>query len=228
MPNHAVNAPYHRILETLNGLSREVITNGSPDRMLQKIYAREAALLPVAVCVLWRSDSTQASDVLRLAAVRGTDGPQSFPRTLPLSGSISRRVMAARRFRVVLDLTAAPASAEKSMASQRGLISLLCVPVVGDGPDPVGVLQVFTDVRYSFSDLDVQVAEALAWQASIVWHMADLTGRTQRLREELKTRKQVDRAKEILMDRRDLTAEEAYRWIQKRSMDYPPQHARRC
>ena len=219
MPNHAGKDVYRRILETLNSLSRGSITNGSPDGMLRAIVSAGTSLLPVVVCSLWRSDDPQTPDVLRLEAVQGADGRRSFPRTLKLPGSISRRVLDARRFQMVLDLSAEPDSAEKAIASQQHLISLLCVPVAGDGPEPIGVLHGFTDVRYPFSDMDIQVAEALARQAGIVWHVAALRGEAQRLREELKTRKQVDRAKEILMDRRDMTAEDAYRWIQKRSMD---------
>ena len=39
------------------------------------------------------------------------------------------------------------------------------------------------------------------------------------IQEELETRKTVDRAKEILIKRRGMEVDEAYRWIQKRSMD---------
>jgi AmiR/NasT family two-component response regulator len=35
----------------------------------------------------------------------------------------------------------------------------------------------------------------------------------------LETRKLVERAKEILMHRKQLKGDEAYRWLQKRSMD---------
>jgi AmiR/NasT family two-component response regulator len=39
------------------------------------------------------------------------------------------------------------------------------------------------------------------------------------IQEELETRKLVERAKEVLMRRRNMTGEQAYRWMQKRSMD---------
>ena len=42
---------------------------------------------------------------------------------------------------------------------------------------------------------------------------------TKVIQEELETRKLVERAKEVLTKRRGRTGEEAYRWIQKRSMD---------
>mgnify|MGYP001819936712 FL=1 len=43
--------------------------------------------------------------------------------------------------------------------------------------------------------------------------------KTKVIQEELETRKLVERAKEVLINRRGQTGEEAYRWIQKRSMD---------
>jgi len=39
------------------------------------------------------------------------------------------------------------------------------------------------------------------------------------IQEELETRKMVEKAKEVLMLRRKIKGEEAFRWIQKRSMD---------
>ena len=42
---------------------------------------------------------------------------------------------------------------------------------------------------------------------------------TRVIQEELETRKLVERAKEILMSRRSMKGEQAYRWMQKRSMD---------
>ncbi|MCP4623866.1 MAG: ANTAR domain-containing protein, partial [bacterium] len=47
----------------------------------------------------------------------------------------------------------------------------------------------------------------------------ELMVKTKVIQEELETRKLVERAKEVIMRRRDMDADEAYRWIQKRSMD---------
>ncbi|MEZ4579165.1 MAG: ANTAR domain-containing protein [Desulfobacterales bacterium] len=43
--------------------------------------------------------------------------------------------------------------------------------------------------------------------------------KTKVIQEELESRKLIEKAKEILMLNRSLTGDEAYRWIQKRSMD---------
>ena len=43
--------------------------------------------------------------------------------------------------------------------------------------------------------------------------------KTRVIQEELETRKLVERAKEVLMKRRNKTGEEAHQWIRKKSMD---------
>lgn len=219
MSNRAMFEPSRRVLQTLNALGRELISNSDPEDMACKIVAAGIALLPLSVCCLWRRDTARSPDTLRLEMVGGADRRKSFPGCMRLSGSISGRVMETGRYQVVLDLVKGPASAEKAMVSQRGLVSLLCVPVLSEAHTPDGVLQCFTGAQHAFSDLEIQVAEALAFEAGIVWHMAGMRGEAERLKGELQTRKLVDRAKEVLMDQRALTAEEAYRWIQKRSMD---------
>lgn len=219
MPNPDISEAFRCILHTLNALSRELVSNKDKDELLRRIVAAGIALLPLKICGLWRRDACQAPDTLWLEMVQGTDRRRPFPGRLRLTGSISGRALETCRCQVVMDLATEPTLAEKTMVSQRGLVSLLCVPVLSAGHAPDGVLQCFTGVQHAFSDLEIQVAEALAHQAGIVWHMAGMRGQAALLKEELQTRKLVDRAKEVLMDQRDLTAEEAYRWIQKRSMD---------
>ncbi len=219
MPNPDISEAFRCILHTLNALSRELVSNKDKDELLRRIVAAGIALLPLKICGLWRRDACQAPDTLWLEMVQGTDRRRPFPGRLRLTGSISGRALETCRCQVVMDLATEPTLAEKAMVSQRGLVSLLCVPVLSAGHAPDGVLQCFTGVQHAFSDLEIQVAEALAHQAGIVWHMAGMRGQAALLKEELQTRKLVDRAKEVLMDQRDLTAEEAYRWIQKRSMD---------
>ena len=43
--------------------------------------------------------------------------------------------------------------------------------------------------------------------------------KTRVIQEELESRKLIERAKDILMKQRDLSGQDAYEWIRKRSMD---------
>lgn len=212
--------PTLQILQTLNAVGREVFVDIPQEEALGKILAAGMALMPVAVCCLWRRDASPAQDVVRLDAISGEDGRRPFPRAFQLAGGIGQCVLETRRSRAVPDLAVEPWAAERDLAAQRGLVALLCAPAaVDEGHGPAGLLMCFAGGRHVFTAVEILVAEALARLAGLLWYTADMRRTAQGLREELQTRKRVDRAKDILMDRRKMTAEEAYRWIQKRSMD---------
>ena len=70
-----------------------------------------------------------------------------------------------------------------------------------------------------FSDTEVNLLTAVANQAAVAILNTELMVKTHVIKEELETRKLVDRAKEVLMHRRDMKGDAAYRWIQKKSMN---------
>jgi AmiR/NasT family two-component response regulator len=100
-----------------------------------------------------------------------------------------------------------------------GLVSMLGVPLQVRGEKVVGVLNCFTAEPHDFSETEVNLITAVANQAAVAILNTELMVKTKVIQEEMETRKLVERAKEILMRRRKMKADEAYRWIQKRSMD---------
>jgi AmiR/NasT family two-component response regulator len=93
------------------------------------------------------------------------------------------------------------------------------VPLEVKDKEVIGVLNCFTSKQREFSETEVNLIRTVANQAAAAIMNTELMVKTKVIQEELETRKLVDRAKEILMLRRNKTGEEAYRWIQKRSMD---------
>jgi AmiR/NasT family two-component response regulator len=81
------------------------------------------------------------------------------------------------------------------------------------------VLNCFTSKAHDFSEPEVNLIKTVANQAAVAIFNTELMVKTKVIQEEMETRKLVERAKEILMRRRQMTGEQAYRWIQKRSMD---------
>jgi len=59
----------------------------------------------------------------------------------------------------------------------------------------------------------------VANQAAVAIMNTELMVKTRVIQEELEARKLIERAKEILMVRRNMSGQQAYRWLQKRSMD---------
>jgi GAF domain-containing protein len=105
------------------------------------------------------------------------------------------------------------------MARKLGLVSMLGVPLQVREQKVIGVLNCFTSEKYIFSETEINLIKAVANQAAVAILNTELMVKTRVIQEELETRKLVERAKEILMRRRNMDGAAAHRWIQKRSMD---------
>ena len=96
---------------------------------------------------------------------------------------------------------------------------MLGIPLQVKDMDVIGVLNCFTAEPHDFSETEVNLITTVANQAAVAILNTELMVKTKVIQEELETRKLVEKAKEVLMRRRNIDGEQAYRWIQKRSMD---------
>ncbi len=120
---------------------------------------------------------------------------------------------------VVKNVLQEPRFKEKEMARKLGLVSMLGVPLQVKDKDVIGVLNCFTAEPHEFSETEVNLITTVANQAAAAILNTELMVKTKVIQEELETRKLIERAKEIIMRRQNIDGEQAYRWIQKRSMD---------
>jgi AmiR/NasT family two-component response regulator len=95
----------------------------------------------------------------------------------------------------------------------------LSVPLQVHDEQVIGVLNCFTAVPHDFTKTEVNLITAVANQAAVAIMNTELMVKTQVIQEELEARKLVERAKEIIMVRKQFNGEQAYQWIRKRSMD---------
>jgi GAF domain-containing protein len=106
----------------------------------------------------------------------------------------------------------------QDVAKKEGLCSLACVPLAVKGR-VIGVLNCYTSKKHKFSKHELDLLTALANQAAIAIENAELDLRARSAEEALTIRKLVERAKDILFQEANILPSEAYRLIQKRSMD---------
>jgi len=106
----------------------------------------------------------------------------------------------------------------KDIAQKEGLRSLLCVPLNVKGKI-IGVINCYTSVPHRFTSTEINVLTSVANQAAIAIENTDLMVRTKVIQEELEARKLVERAKDTLVEKLKISGEEAYRRIQKKSMN---------
>lgn len=118
----------------------------------------------------------------------------------------------------VLDVKDDKRYLNQDIAKKEGLCSLASVPLVVKGR-VIGVLNCYTSKKHKFSKHELDLLTTLANQAAIAIENAELDLRARSAEEALTTRKLVERAKEILAQEANILPSEAYRLIQKQSMD---------
>jgi len=119
---------------------------------------------------------------------------------------------------VVPDVLKEPGYKYKDIAKKEDLVSLLCVPLAVRNR-VIGALNCYTSKPHKFSKTEINVLTSVANQAAIAIENTELMVKTRVIQEELETRKATERAKGILMREEGLTEEDAFRTIQKYSMD---------
>jgi AmiR/NasT family two-component response regulator len=83
----------------------------------------------------------------------------------------------------------------------------------------VGVINSYTSMPYRFTTEEVKLMQAIANQAAIAIEHATLIEKSFEMQEALAVRKLVEQAKGYLMKTKKLTEEEAFRFLQRQSMD---------
>lgn len=118
----------------------------------------------------------------------------------------------------VLDIKEDKRYLNQDIAKKEGLCSLACVPLAVRGR-VIGALNCYTSKKHKFSKYELDLLTALANQAAIAIDNVELDLRARSAEEALTTRKLVERAKDILSQEANISPAEAYRLIQKQSMD---------
>ncbi len=118
----------------------------------------------------------------------------------------------------ILDVKADARYLNQDIAKKEGLCSLACVPLAVKGR-VIGVLNCYTSKKHKFSKHELDLLTALANQAALAIENAELDLRARSAEEALSVRKLVERAKDILSQEVNIPPSEAYRLIQKQSMD---------
>jgi len=119
---------------------------------------------------------------------------------------------------IILDVRKDLRYLNQDIAKKEGLVSLASVPLAVKGR-VIGVLNCYTSKKHKFSKHELDLLGTLANQAAIAIENAELGLRARSAEEALTTRKLVERAKEILSQDANVLPSQAYRLIQKQSMD---------
>jgi signal transduction protein with GAF and PtsI domain len=210
---------YKKYIKALSDISSAITSDLYLEDILKLIVMVTAKVTGLEICSLWLVDNTVSPKKIRLKATQAIDPEYVKDRALDMVEGVVGFVATHNQPLIVKDVLKEPRFKEKEMAKKVGLVSMLSVPLRVKNDEVIGVLNCFTAELHNFKETEIDLITAVANQAAVAIFNTELMVKTKVIQEELETRKLVEKAKEIIMDRRNLGADEAFRWIQKRSMD---------
>ena len=210
------NHTFEKHIEALTRISKAITSDRYIEDILRLVVTVTAETMRSKICSLWLLDDSDHA--LKLRATQSISEDYLKERSLKIGEGIVGQVALTRKARSVPSVLKEPDYKEKELARKEGLVSMLSVPMVVKDR-VIGVINCYTSYPHEFTETEKNVLITVASEAAVAIENTELMVKTRVIQEELETRKVGERAKEILMRRRDMKAAEAYRWIQKRSMD---------
>ena len=213
---HAEITKKARQVETLSEVSATITSGRLLDEILHLLVTMTAEMMGSATCSIMLLDSE--ADELRIAATQSLSEMYRSKPNLKVGQSISGRALKERRPIAVLDVTKDPDYMYPDLARKEGLCSLLSIPMLVKDK-PIGVINSYTAHEHSFTTEERKVLQAVASQAAIAIENTTLMEKSFEMQEALAVRKTVERAKGLLMMSKQISEEEAFRLMQRQSMD---------
>lgn len=203
-------------LEALSKISKAISSDLYLEDILRLIVVVTAEVMKSKVCSLWLLD--ERDNALKIRATQAMSEEYLKERSLKMGEGVVGYVAVENRPMMIYNVLKEPRYKEKELARKEGLVSMLSVPMsVKD--KVIGVINCYTSYPHKFTKSESEVFTTVANQAAIAIENAGLIMKAKIIEDELISRKVVERAKGILMKEQNLTEEEAFRRLQKKSMD---------
>ena len=210
---------YEVYLKQIEALSKvaDLITSGLYlEELLRLIVQVTAEIMNSKICSLMLLDPEKKELVVR--ATQSISERYNKKPNLRVGEGIAGIVVKENKPICVLDVRKDLRYLNRDIAETEGLYSLASVPLAVKGR-VIGVLNCYTSKRHAFTKPELAILSAVAKQAAVAIENAELDLRAKSAEEALIVRKVVERAKDILSQEARISPTEAFRLIQKQSMD---------
>lgn len=207
---------YLKQIEALAKIANLITSGMYLDELLRLVVQVTAEIMNSKICSLMLLDPDKKELVVK--ATQSVSEKYNKKSNIKLGMGIAGLVAQQNKPTCVLDLEQEPRYINREIAISEKLVSLACVPMAVKGR-VIGVLNCYTSKKHEFSKTEINILLVLANQAAVAIKNAELDLRARTAEAALVTRKLVERAKEILAQDASITPADAYRLIQKESMD---------
>jgi two-component system, response regulator PdtaR len=214
-PNKEV-ITFKKQIAALSRISQAVSSDLLLEDVLRLIVMVMAEVMDSKICSLMLVDEKKKELVVRVTQSISAEYNQKP--NLKIGEGIAGRVVEENKPICVLDVKRDPRYRNTDIAIKESLCSLLSVPMTVQGKI-IGVLNCYTHAIHNFTVTEIAIVSTVAAEAAMVIDHHGLLEKAQSIREELATRKLVERAKDMLAMDAQISGEEAYRRMQKQSMN---------
>ncbi len=202
--------------DALVKVSQTITSQKYLDEILNLIVVVTAEMLNSKICSIMLLDPKGVE--LSIKATQSLSDDYKKKPNLRVDATLMGAVVKTRRAIAIEDVRREKGYLHRELAIKEGLTSLLAVPMIVRDK-VVGVISVYTKEPHVFSVDEIGVFQMVANQAAVAVENTKLMEESLKAKEALETRKQVERAKGILMKMQNISEDEAYRLIHKKSMD---------
>lgn len=216
MPASSSKGSLIKKLEALSKISKAISSELYLEDILRLIVVVTAEVMKSKICSLWLVD--ERDNALKIRATQSMSEEYLKERILKLGEGVVGYVAQENKPMMIYNVLKEPRYKEKELARREGLVSMLSVPMTVR-EKVIGVINCYTSFPHKFTKTEVEVLTTVANQAAIAIENAGLIMKAKMIEDELISRKVIERAKGILMKEQNLSEVEAFRRIQKKSMD---------
>lgn len=207
---------YLKQIEALSKIANLITSGLYLEELLRLVVNVTAEIMNSKISSLMLFDPVKKE--LMVKATQSISEEYNKKPNIKLGEGIAGKVALENKPLTVLDVREDERYLNRDIAKKEGLCSLASVPLAVKGR-VIGVLNCYTCKKHKFTKPELNLLAALANQAAIAIENAELDLRARSAEEALTTRKLIERAKDILSQEANILPSEAYRLIQKQSMD---------
>ncbi len=205
-----------QIIKALTTISEAVISDQYLDDILKLIVTVTAEVMGSKICSLMMTSDSGKELVVK--ATQSVSEAYNKKPDIKVGEGIAGLVAKTAKTISSKDVREDERYKNRDIAKKEKLCSLLSVPLIYKGK-AIGVLNSYTAKPHEYSENEVNILKSVANQAAIVIENFRLVVETEVIKEELETRKLIERAKGILMRNKGLSEDAAYKFMRKYSMD---------
>jgi two-component system, response regulator PdtaR len=204
------------IIEALSKIGNAITSDLYLEDILKLIVTVTAEVMNSKICSIMLLDPKK--NVLEMKATQSISKDYINKNPLKIGEGVAGKVVQLNKPIAVYSIMEDDNYKNKEVAKKENLHSMLCSPLRVRGK-VIGVLNVYTSSPHHFTDSEISILSTVADAAAIVIENSRLMVESNLIREELETRKSIEKAKGIIMKDSGLEEQEAFKKIQKFAMD---------